>query len=657
RLKEILLGPIAMELEEELNGISKKSSIIIAEFPYYYNTLKTYLMMANPSRVDTAYLSQRLKEIMERQSSFEKLPQMKEIIQRQSDFYLEQIHREDAPRIIANEDIIRDSRKVLKTIPTLNRIFSQIKEEGDKRFESYTLTHALNNQRQNVLSSMYNVPGFFTPKCWQGYLKDTIVKAGEETQKEDWILTDTTEGFEEDNRDKIVAGLTDLYMREYEKEWRRFLKGITVQSFANTSDAVEKLTLLTGDYSPLVQLFKEVKKNTTFEERSLRKTMNVATDLFDKAKKKLGFKEEEKITDEKPPKNLVEKDFEDLHNFVTSQQEDKRSPLQIYISEILKIRERLHNLINSDDPEKEARYFTQDIVSKDSGEELHEAWRLIEGLLRDFDSEGREGIEPLLKQPIINTLIAVIDDSQRYLDRLWRAEVYEPYQKSLQLRYPFSQIGQDATLIDVSEFFHPSDGIFWRFYERELRPFLIPIGNTWRTKTWLGKGISFSPSFLNSLNHVDSITKSLFLRGSSDPKVSFELYPYPTPGLNQIFFVIDGQNYSYKMGPQVWKTFSWPGTTGTIGSKIEISDEQSRFRDDLSFEGTWGFFRLMDAGRVTKINSTEFRLEWNFNRGGIQPYNVRFDLKAHSYNNPFSQGLLSKFKCPSMITAISERGT
>ncbi len=531
-------------------------------------------------------------------------------------------------------------------------IFSQIKEEGDKRFESYTLTNAIKNQRQNVLFSRYSVPGFFTPRCWQSYFKDAIVKAGEETLKEDWILTDTSEEFEEDNKDKIVAGLTELYMREYVKEWRRFLKGIKVRPFANTPDAVEKLSLLTGDYSPLVQLLKEVKKNTTLEKRSFKKTSKVVTGLFNKAKKKLGFKEEEKVTDEEPSKNQVEKDFKDLHKFVISQQEDKRSPLQIYVSEIIKIREKLHNLINSDDPEREARYYTQDILSKSSGEELHEAWRLTERLLRDFNSEGRDVIEPLLKQPIINTLIAVIHDSQRYLDRLWKAEVYEPYQRSLQLRYPFSKIGEDATLIDVSEFFHPSDGIFWDFYKRELRPFLIPKKNTWRKKTWLGKGISFSPAFLNSLSHVDLITKSLFPRGSSEPRVSFELYPYPTPGLSQILLVIDGKSYNYRMGPQVWKTFSWPGTTGAIGSKIQISDEQSGFRQDKSFEGRWGFSRLMDAGRVTQESPTRFRLEWSFNRGGIKTYNVRFDLKAHSYRNPFRQGLLSKFKCPSRITAI-----
>ncbi len=654
RLKEILLNPIALELEEELKGISKKSSIAIAGFPYYYDILKTYLMMANPSRTDPAFLSQRLKEIMEEQTSFKELPQIKELVQRQSDFYLEQIYREDAPRIIANEDIVRASRKVIKTIPTLDRIFSRIKEEGNKKFESYTLTHALNNQRQNVLFSRYSVPGFFTPRCWQSYFKDAIVREGEEILKEDWILTDTAEEFEEeDNKDKIIAGLTELYTREYVKEWRRFLKGITVRSFANTQDAAEKLTLLTGDYSPLVQLLKEVGKNTTLEKKPFKKTRRIVTGLFDKAKKKLGLKEkEEKITNEEPPKNLVEKDFKDLHKFVTSQQEDKRSPLKIYISEILKIREKLHNLINSDDPEREARYFTQDVLSKSSGEELHEAWRLTERLLRDFGPEKRDVIEHLLRQPIINTLTAVMHDSQRYLDRIWRAEVYEPYQRSLQLRYPFSRIGEDAALIDVSEFFHPSDGIFWDFYERELRPFLIPKKNTWRTKTWLGKGISFSPAFLNSLSHVDLITRSLFPRGSSDPRVSFELYPYPTPGLSQILLVIDSQSYSYRMGPQVWKTFSWPGTTGAIGSKIQISDEQSGFRQDKSFEGRWGFFRLMDAGRVTQESPTRFRVEWSFNRGGIKTYNVRFDLKAHSYRNPFRQGLLSKFKCPGRITAI-----
>lgn len=653
RLSEILLEPMGLELEAELAQLSQSGIKDLDDYSHYYDMLKAYLMLAEPARADTEFLNEMFRALLDNQSDSD----VKEIMVRQSDFYLRHMKTAGVPVIEPEPRLVDSARNELKTIPTIQRVFLTIRNRGNKNFEPYTLKKAMGRRRQNLLSSKYEVPGFYTPEAWKKYFKEASSKAGQELLKEDWILADLSQDQAEKPEKIAVAEvekeLNDLYMKEYVRQWRRFIEGISLRSFADMEDAAARLHLLVGEDSPLVLLLQSVVEQTSIGETTGVKVGKTVTKLFNKATRKLGLGKKALQEAAKPkPANLVQKRFRSLREFVKGLEngsENDIPKLQIYIEEIVKIQTLMNDMVNSDNPQQEARYLAGKILSGGSDEELHQALNALTSILRDFNSDEKRLLEPLLKQPVTNVLSAVLVDAQKYLDSLWRAEVYDVFRKSLQMKYPFSELGQDSALIDVAEFFHPSDGVVWRFYNDQLRQFLVPSGRTWRTKTWQGRGIRFSDSFFSSMKRIRRISDSLFPRGSIDPKAAFELYPIPTSGLSETMLSVDGQRYRYRMGPQAYKKFTWPGEAVSAGAKVSITDERSGLREEKSFEGRWGFFRLLDAGKVAAKSSTVYRLEWIFNTARGR-YSAKFNLKASSYKNPFVRGLFDNFKCPKRIS-------
>jgi type VI secretion system protein ImpL len=663
RYSELLLHPMGQEVESELSRLSSKGRISQEEFPYFYNILKAYLMMGDPAKGDPEFMEAMFSAVMDEQETFREHPDIRQVVERQNAYYLEHLDTGKAPALALQKELVADARRTLQGVPLLELAYLKIREAGSKHFEPYTLEKALQSRRQNVLYSKYKVPGIFTPQGWNDYFKEASVKASEETLKEDWILGDLAKNLAGGREGKafVVEGLRDLYMRDYVKEWRSFVGAVHVRTFRNMEDAVDRLHVLTENDSPFIRLFQAVAKQTEIEKKPILKTTEEAAGLFDRAKRKLGVSGKVKVKVKLPeaPDNFVEKNYRPLHDFVEgrgSGKEQQIAELQNYIGLLAKIGDMLNSISTTDYPQREAKDLAENIMSRSSGSELHEALSTINDMMRDMDVESRRVVEPLLKEPILYTLSTVLQNAGEYLDQLWQDEVYEPYQGNLQSRYPFSPAGPDATLIDVAEFYHPTDGVFRRFVTHQLKNFLEAAGrDSWRAKTWQGQGIKFSRGFLTSLEQISKISECLFPKGSTDPRASFSLYPYPTPGLSEIRILVDDQDYRYRMGPQVDKEFSWPAQAGLTGAKLSILDEKSGFRDDKSFKGPWGFFRLLDAGRVTQQSSTKYQLTWAFDSSQAKRYEVNFRLKARSTKNPFLPGLFRNFRCPSRISGPLEQ--
>ncbi len=653
RLSEILLEPMGLELEAELAQVSQSGVKNLDDYSHYYDMLKAYLMLADPARADTEFLGEMFRALLDSQVE----PDIREIMERQSDFYLRHMKAAGVPVIELEPRLVDSARSALKTIPTIQRVFLTIRNKGNRNFEPYTLQKAMGHRSQNLLVSKYEIPGFYTPEAWKKYFKEASAKAGEELLKEDWILADLSPGQAEDQEDAVAEEvekeLRDLYMKEYVRQWRSFIEGISLRSFTDMEDAAGRLHVLAGEDSPLVLLLQSVVEQTSIGETPGVKVGKTVTKLFSKATRKLGIGKKALQEAAKPePASLVQKRFMSLREFVKGREngsDDDIAELQVYLEEIAKIQSLINDMVNSDNPQQEARYLAGKILSGGSNEELHQVLSAITSMLRDFNTDEKMLIEPLLKQPVIHVLSAVLVDAQKYLDNLWRVDVYDVFRKSLQMKYPFSELGQDSALIDVAEFFHPSDGVVRRFYNDHLRQFLVPSGRTWRAKTWQGRGIRFSESFFSSMKRIRRISDSLFPRGSVDPTATFELYPIPTAGLSETMLLVDGQRYRYRMGPQAYKKFTWPGEAISAGAKISITDERSGLREEKAFEGRWGFFRLLDAAKVTAKSSTVYRLEWIFNTARGK-YSAKFNLKASSYKNPFVRGLFDNFKCPKRIS-------
>ena len=154
-------------------------------------------------------------------------------------------------------------------------------------------------------------------------------------------------------------------------------------------------------------------------------------------------------------------------------------------------------------------------------------------------------------------------------------------------------------MADLAEVFHPDNGLLWKFYQAELKPFIVEGADGWEMRKWADMGLTLSEEFLNSLVHTRLLSESLFPKGSGDAGAVFELYPYPPQGgvknVTEIRLEIGGQALRYRMEPQEWHEMKWPGPTPASGAILQVNVAGVWLTKE--FKDWWGLFRMIQAGR------------------------------------------------------------
>ena len=98
-------------------------------------------------------------------------------------------------------------------------------------------------------------------------MKDAIAHADRYFNGEPWVLGDQVAG--NIDRAALSAGLRDRYYSDFAKQWRTYIKSASVVRYAGLKDATAKLALLSGNQSPLLELFSLASTNTAVDDPAL----------------------------------------------------------------------------------------------------------------------------------------------------------------------------------------------------------------------------------------------------------------------------------------------------------------------------------------------------------------------------------------------------
>jgi type VI secretion system protein ImpL len=523
-----------------------------------------------------------------------------------------------------------------------------VRREATGKSEPYTLKTALKGSGDEILFSNYKIPALFTEEGWKGPFKESLARIFQEKQVggEEWVL-----GEPEPERTAVEAGVEKRYFEEYQQHWVAFINSIRLWQ-ADTLAETEKLfAALSQENSPLVALFTEIDRNTHLRKEAPPLTGTVlAKGMVDRVKEKLGMDRPtpEAVQAAAPaaPPTPVFIRFQAFHEFVASADPKKESPVGRLVAELRRANEVLRPLVESGGNSKGAKALVQSMASGQSND-LFVAQKNAERLLQGADPEVRRVVAPIFMQPFKMAASGVVSGAMIDLNRRWRGEVYEACHQSIEGRYPFKNDGEDASLTDIADFFHPQNGILWKFYEKEIKAFVEEGTQRWEIRRTAATP-PMAPDFLESLRQARLLSESLFPRGNADLKLSFDLYPYPSAGVSETLLSVDGKDLRYRNEPQEWHAFAWPGPSGTPGAVLQAQGGGARQMQQHA--GRWGFFKLLDSARVTPVSSTVYKIEWELKGSDGKVIKVRYDLRAQSVKNPFKPGFFSEFHCPSKIS-------
>jgi type VI secretion system protein ImpL len=474
-----------------------------------------------------------------------------------------------------------------------------------------------------LFESHADVSGIFTKQGYESF-EEEIKDLGGIDKEAKWVL-----GYQDDqiqgmmrNQSEIADSLEKMYLREYADAWWGFLRNLTVVPASDIADAAYQMKMLSDVQNSLIRkIFDDVLWNTRFQKSKVE-------ELSDKARKFVGVK---------PDVNPVTVQFKSLHQFVASDPEKgTQSRLDGLISQLAEVADQLTLLVNA--LPKDARKAAEEVLS--GGGSLRQMAKQIDGALKDRDDRTRQTVGNIFKEPIRSSWKSLLSRAADYLNEEWRTQVVEPY-KRLATGYPLDpSAATNVAPNELADLF-ADGGALSKFVEKELRPFLEgeDLGDA---RKWEGRGLELSTSARNALAQARSLKQSLFKGKDVSVKVNMTIEP-PSPRKDvDVVCVEVGEKrecFDVEDGKKTL-TFDWVGNGGASirlverGKFLVISTGEDEI-DKLSFEGEWGLFRLISAGRRSSTTS-EAKCKWTFKDNITLAATIRTDKGSL---NPFGRSL------------------
>jgi type VI secretion system protein ImpL len=231
--------------------------------------------------------------------------------------------------------------------------------------------------------------------------------------------------------------------------------------------------------------------------------------------------------------------------------------------------------------------------------------------------------------------------AQQELNRLWSAQVYQPFSITLATKYPFAPGARiEATSNEIGRILGQSGSIS-QFVTAQLDPLVIRRGLQLTPKTWNDIGIHLNPKFVADFPQYiapvggSASTANLNSPGATNTnpdQTTFQIYPLPIAGLSEYVIDIDGQRLRYSNGQPEWVSFVWPNPSSQPGVKITATDLTGNMVTIVDEPGAYGLEKLMTSAIRKKLADGSFELRWN-GQVNTAPLSVKFRLISGGADN------------------------
>lgn len=607
-----------------------------------YNALKTYIMLGDKRRMETGHLGDQLTRFwrgwLEANRGSMPREQLIRSAERILSFALTQVQAPDFPTTQTNLallDTTRENlRRVVKGMPARERVYAEVKARAATRFPPMTVARLIDEADREIVAGSYAISGAFTREAWDGFIEDAFKEASlKETRADDWVLKTATQDdlTLEGSPEQIRKALVQLYKAEYVQEWQKFLQGVTVKEFGSFEQAVIRMNRL-GDpaASPVGKLITALYDQTSWDNPGilndkLAKGQKGFVDWFKQSILRMSPSPVEVKLDVTTgqaaiPMGPIGKEFAGLTRLMVSR-ESNPALIRTYLQSLSKIRTRFNQIKNQGDSGPASRQLMQQTLEGSS--ELSEALKLVdEQMLAGQTEAAKATLRPLLVRPLIQSYAVIVPAAETEINRVWAAQVHEPFLRTLAGKYPFDKASRlEATPGEMAKLFGPDGGIA-KFSEQALGALVVRRGDTITPRTWADIGLRLRPEFASGFQAwVAPIAGQGGSGGGgasgggggggsgTEAQTNFQMLPTPVPGLAEYTVEVDGQQMRYRNAVASWTNFVWPGQ-GAPGVRITGVTMDGRTVEFLNEPGGYGLEKMISKARRKKLDSNVFELSW-----------------------------------------------
>jgi len=629
-LNTLLVPGLASQLEEQLASSIDDPS-------YSYETLKLYLMLVDPARLDHELFQFWAADDWERRSPGQ--PLMLAKLKSHLAYLIEQ----GIEPIEPNRRLVKQVRDELEQQPLAELVYGRLKFTTAVREAAPLTFEDIAGHNANAVFSLsaadasaLEIPALFTYRGFYQLFQPQSLLIISQLKGEAWVYGPEESPIIAGQMEKLEEAVLDIYIDEYIRLWDNLLGQLNIRSFADVNDATEVAGRLIRPDSPLKKVLTTLDNNTDLMRPpkgteplaemaldALRRTNYYLSRIIGEVNRG-GFEG----TIDFPPKRVK------FHFAVLTQLVDPSSG-SARLAGIERMLTDLYSQLSAIEPESglsenpfsSAASSRQDIFHK----------------LRTEAAGAPDPVRRWLRQIAANAQSVALGDAGERINEVYKSSVAPLCKKLSKGRYPFNAGSrQEINVYDFGKLIG-EDGLLDTFFNEYLAPYVDTATTPWRWRRTAQQTLGVSDASLGQFQRAHAIKQAFFPEGGKLPKVRFSLIPRRIDQLAEQFSLsFGGQILSFDALKPSPMDGAWPGPNISSHLTMTVKDldgEQYEQRRD----GQWAFYRMVNPSSL-RPGSDRFRTAFS-----IEGFRHTFEVRAFSAINPFGLADIKKFRCPDKL--------
>lgn len=668
-LERMLRPRIIFRLEEQLDQQANNPGFV-------YEALKVYMMIGGQAKMDRDLITSWMRlDWAENLFPGPANAKGREALEEHLTAMLDLDEGDAEPMVKLNQSLIEQSQRTLRRLSIAERAYELLRTQSrSDSAKDWVVSQRGGSDVRLVFEGIggedldqIRVPYFYTYDGFQTAFIGRLGDIGDRIEKERWVLGENTD------QQAIVAqyatlfqDLMKLYSRDYVAIWQKTLRRLKLRPLNADKPRYVALSAISAATSPFKQVLETLRDETqlTKERPNAKKAVaqtaakNVAQTLDERASQALG-----RLGTNLPMASAgidrilaggndvslgadIEAQFKPYHILVDG--DLGRRPVDQLLQIFSEINQNL--AIAATNPAQSAAAnaaLVPLIAALRANSSRYPAPfdGMIIQAVNDFEGDATGATVALLRQALAEQVTGVCNEI-------------------VTNRYPFTKASaRDVPLADFARLFAPGQ-IMDKFYKERLEPFVDTSKPQWSWRADSRVARALSPTTLREFQRASEIKEAFFPTGGNLP--SFQMVVTPTAlsaDASNAKLEINGFTVTSQQGVNTPAPVMWPGggvgktavtltlgggssnSGGMFGGGFFSSGSQAPQGEAKLFEkdGTWSFFRLLDAGSVLKQGDN---VGFTLNAGGRQ---VGYSFGVGSLRNPLILPALREIRCPSGI--------
>lgn len=669
-LERMLRPRIIFRLEEQLEQNANNPGFV-------YEALKVYMMIGGQAKLDRDLVTSWMRlDWAENLFPGPANAKGREALEEHLTAMLDLDEGDSEPVVKLNQSLIEQSQRTLRRLSIAERAYELLRTQSRSESQKDWVASQRGGSDVRLVFEgisgedldQIRVPYFYTYDGFQNAFIGRLGDIGERIEKERWVLGENVDQQAITSQyATLFQDLMKLYSRDYVATWQRTLKRLKLRPLNADKPRYVALSAISAATSPFKQVLESLRDETqlTKERPNAKKAVAEATakqaaqTLDQRASQALG-----RLGTNLPMASAgvdrvlaggndvslgadIEAQFKPFHVLVDG--DLGRRPADQLLQTFSEINQNLATAATNPAQSAAANAALVPLIATlraNSSRYPAPFDGMIIQAVNDFEGDATGATVALLRQALAEQVTGVCNEI-------------------VTNRYPFTKASaRDVPLADFARLFAPGQ-IMDKFYKERLEPFVDTSKPQWSWRVDSRVARALSPTTLREFQRASEIKEAFFPTGGNLP--SFQMVVTPTAlsaDAASAKLEINGFTVTSQQGVNTPAPVMWPGggvgktaitltlggasnnSGGMFGGGFFSSGTQQQPQGEAKLfekDGTWSFFRLLDAGSVLKQGDN---VGFTLNAGGRQ---VGYSFGVGSLKNPLILPALREIRCPAGI--------